>query len=259
MTENEDFFCELEKRAGIPIPTEQREAIKARLSAILNYEPKVGVFGKTGVGKSSLCNALFGLDICPTDDIEVCTRDPQEVLLNMPGKGIKLLDVPGFGESNVRDVEYGRLYNSLFPELDLVLWVLKGDDKTFSYDAMFYDIIVKPHIDEGKLPFFFVVNFVDKIEPRNEWDMLAHKPGVNQFANIDKKVEAVARAFKHPKKNIIAVSANEKYGLVELMDTIAYALPKEKRIGFTREIPKESYILESIFKAFWEVWKNNVG
>jgi small GTP-binding protein len=205
----------------------------------VNYEPKIGVFGKTGAGKSSLCNALFGRDVCPVSDIESCTRNPQEVLINAGGTGLKLLDVPGVGESEERDVEYGKLYNKLLPELDLVLWVLKSDDRALVPDAMFYEKVVKPHVDEGKLPFFFVVNQVDKIEPFREWDEKEHKPGVNQFSNIDKKLAWVAQRFKYPKKNVIAVSANEKYGLVELVDTIAYALPKEKRIGFARETPKE--------------------
>jgi small GTP-binding protein len=257
MAENEDFFGKLEERTGTPIPPEQKEAIKARLRTILTYEPKIGFFGKTGVGKSSLCNALFGKDVCPVSDVESCTRDPQEVLLNMGGKGIKLVDVPGVGESEARNAEYAKLYNSLLPKLDLVLWVIKGDDRAFSTDAEFYENIVKPHVNEGKLPFFFVVNQADKIEPFREWDVSAHKPGVNQFANIDKKIESVARAFKYPKKQVIAVSANEKYGLVELVDTIAYELPKEKRIGFAREVPQKlrtpefkSQIKESLAESF---------
>jgi uncharacterized protein len=257
MADNKDFLSELEEQAGIPIPSEQKEAIKARLGAILTYEPKVGVFGKTGAGKSSLCNALFGKDVCKVSDIESCTREPQEVLLSIGGKGIKLLDVPGVGENEARDIEYGKLYNSYLPKLDLVLWVLKGDDRAFSSDALFYENIVKPHVNEGKLPFFFVVNQADKIEPFREWDISAHKPGVNQFANIDMKVEAVARAFKYPKKNVIAVSANEKYGLVELVDTIAYALPKEKRIGFAREVPKELHT-SAFDEWIKESWAENV-
>ena len=257
MINNEDFFGKLEEQTGVTIPPEQREAIDARFSAILNYEPKVGVFGKTGAGKSSLCNALFGRDICPVSDIESCTRNPQEVLLNMGGKGIKLIDVPGVGENDARDVEYGKLYNRLLPELDLVLWVLKGDDRAFSSDAMFYENIVKPYVNEQKLPFFFVVNQVDKIEPFREWDVSAKKPGDNQFINIHKKIEAVARAFKYPQKNVIAVSADEKYNLVELIDTIGYALPKEKRIGFAREVPKE---LHTTAFDIWikDSWTENV-
>jgi len=255
--DNKDFLSELGEKAGIPIPPEQREAIEARLNEILTYVPKVGVFGKTGVGKSSLCNALFGQDICVISDVESCTRDPQEVLLNIGGKGIKLVDLPGIGENEARNAEYAMLYNSFLPELDLVLWVIKGDDRAFSTDSEFYENIVKPYVNEQKLPFFFVVNQVDKIEPFREWDISAHKPGINQSANIDKKIEAVGRAFKYPKKNVIAISANEKYGLVDLVDTIAYALPKEKRMGFAREVPKELHT--SAFDSWIkESWAENV-
>ena len=73
-------------KGRINVSPEQREQINNRISKIINYEPRVGVFGKTGVGKSSLCNALFGTDICPISDVEACTRDTQEVLLKMGTK-----------------------------------------------------------------------------------------------------------------------------------------------------------------------------
>ena len=36
------------------------EKIKKEITKIRTYVPKVAIFGDTGVGKSSLCNALFG-------------------------------------------------------------------------------------------------------------------------------------------------------------------------------------------------------
>ncbi|MHC6203494.1 GTPase family protein [Breznakiellaceae bacterium SP9] len=231
MDSADDFF----DRLGVP--EEKREVIKTKLAEKLSYEPKIGIFGKTGVGKSSLCNALFGQDICPISDIESCTRNPQEVILNTGGRGIKLLDVPGVGENQSKDEEYGKLYVKLLPKLDLVLWVLKGDDRAFSSDELFYKAIVKPHISEGKT-FFFVINQVDKIEPYKEWNDSEHRPGVNQFSNIDKKADAVSRAFECPKSWVIPVSANEKYNLDVLVDTFIYALPKEKVFTVGRQVKK---------------------
>lgn len=75
------------------------EAIKAEISRIRNYTPKVAVFGDTGVGKSSLCNALFGKEIAEISDVEACTRKPQEILLSGSDAGITLIDVPGIGEA----------------------------------------------------------------------------------------------------------------------------------------------------------------
>ncbi|NJR49910.1 MAG: hypothetical protein HC780_10435, partial [Leptolyngbyaceae cyanobacterium CSU_1_3] len=42
------------------VSPDKAAALLKRVEAILGYEPRVGVFGKTGAGKSSLCNALLG-------------------------------------------------------------------------------------------------------------------------------------------------------------------------------------------------------
>lgn len=218
----------------------------------LNYQPRIGVFGKTGVGKSSLCNALFGADVCPISDISACTRNPQEVLLKLSGKDITLVDVPGVGESSARDEEYGRLYASLLPELDLLLWVLKADDRALATDENYYKNVVKPHI-EARIPFFFVLNQVDKIAPFREWNAETHEPGPNQLQNIDRKVQDIGIALDVAASKIIPVSAKEKFNLVKLVDEFVRALPTEKRVTVFKEVKEEirSYsahktLLESI-------------
>ena len=47
------------KKFEAMLTPEQRKAIERRISKLRNYSPRIGVFGKTGAGKSSLCNALF--------------------------------------------------------------------------------------------------------------------------------------------------------------------------------------------------------
>lgn len=249
-----DFFNELEKK-GIKVSGQQREQINKRLSEILSYEPRIGVFGKTGVGKSSLCNALFGQDVCPISDIEACTRNTKEVIINLGNKGIKLIDVPGVGESSERDEEYKKLYDSLLPELDLVLWVIKADDRAMASDEKFYKNIVKPHIEGGK-PFFFVLNQIDKIEPFREWDEKKKEPGPTQFRNIQRKVDDLARIFDVAPSKVISVSANEKYNLIKLVDEIIRALPKEKRITTFRAVDENlqsEETKEHVKQSWWDV------
>lgn len=253
-TINQDFFDNLEKE-GVSVTPEQKEQINKRLSQILNYEPRVGVFGKTGVGKSSLCNALFGTDICPISDVEACTRDTKEVILKMGDNGIKLIDVPGVGESTERDEEYGKLYAKLLPELDLVLWLIKSDDRALASDENFYKNVVKPHINEGK-PFFFVLNQVDKIEPFREWDEEKHEPGPRQFQNIHRKVDDIARFFDVAPSKVIPVSANEKYNLTKLVDEFVRALPPEKKVTVFKAVNEEFQSKatgEHVKKSFAEV------
>lgn len=251
---NQDFFSKLEQE-GVKVSEEQRQQINNRLAKIINYEPRIGVFGKTGVGKSSLCNALFGTDICPISDVEACTRNTQEVLLKMGGNGIKLLDVPGVGESTSRDEEYGKLYAELLPELDLVLWLIKSDDRALASDENFYKNVVRPHIDEGK-PFFLVLNQVDKIEPFREWDEDKHEPGPRQFQNIHRKVDDVAGFFDIAPSKVIPVSANEKYNLTKLVDEFVRALPADKKITVFRAVNSEFQSKatgEHVKKSFLEV------
>lgn len=240
MTDYNSFFDMFEQK-GIKIDAGHRSNIERRINEMLNYQPKVGVFGKTGVGKSSLCNAVFGQDICEISDIDACTRQPQEVLLSLgsQGKGIKLLDVPGVGESEKRDEEYAALYKKLLPELDLVLWVIKGDDRAFTSDELFYKKLVRPYVEQGR-PFFIVINQIDKIEPFREWDEKTRQPGPKQAQNIKEKRSIVASIFDLPLASIIPVSAHEKYGLVDLVDNIVHSLPKDKKFIVLKEVREEN-------------------
>lgn len=260
MAEKKTWFDDLESM-GISVTPEQKARIEERLNKILSYEPRVGVFGKTGAGKSSLCNALFGREICEISDVAACTRNTKDVILNMGGNGIKLIDVPGVGESEERDEEYAALYSELLPELDLVLWLIKADDRALASDENFYKNIVKPHLDQGK-PFFMVVNQVDKIEPFREWDEERHEPGPKQFQNIDRKIAAVADQFGLAKSKLIAVSASEKYNLSRLVDEIVFALPREKKITVFKAVSEEfksAAAGEHIKKSFGEVVLDVIG
>lgn len=232
------------------LPPEAREKLKIEMNKFLTYEPKVAIFGKTGVGKSSLTNALFGKDVCKVSDVEACTREPQEVFLKLEGasNGIKLLDVPGIGENAERDKQYFKLYAEILKETDMALWVLKADDRTFSADEEFYRTCMKPYIDAGK-PFAVAVSQVDKIEPFREWDEIKHLPGPTQEGNIAKKLNYVAQQFGDLKvSQVVAVSANENYNLSNLMLQLIKALPADKRYQTIRNMDEKLQQHEKVKK-----------
>ena len=139
-------FIERVKADGVVVTPAQMRKLNAKLKEMTTFQPKVGVLGKTGAGKSSLCNAMFGQRTAKVSNVKACTRTPQEVLVSLTpeGAGMTLVDVPGVGESEERDAEYQALYENLLPELDLELWVLKGDDRAFSIDERFYKDVVLP-------------------------------------------------------------------------------------------------------------------
>lgn len=253
-----NLFDSFEEK-GFRISDEQKAAMIERFDNIRDYEPRIGIFGKTGVGKSSLCNALFGEKICEISDVEACTRSPQNVMMQLSGKGknMTLIDVPGVGESRDRDIEYGKLYAKLLPELDIVLWLLKGDDRAFSSDEQFFKSMVKPHLEQGK-PVFFILNQVDMIMPHREWNDDEHEPGPNQLVNIEKKRRMVADFFGIPISKVIAVSAYENYNLVNLVDEIIFALPLAKKITVLTSVPEE-YLSEEAQEDIEDAYEETFG
>ncbi|MFZ1568600.1 MAG: GTPase [Thiolinea sp.] len=240
--------------------TELRKAIENKVKELRDYTPKVGVFGVTGVGKSSLCNALFGKEAAAVSDVAACTRQPSEIFIGSDGVGIRLIDVPGVGETIERDKEYFELYKSLLPELDLVLWVIKADDRAYAVAEKAYKEILKP--DMKRCPVLFVINQVDKLNPLRDWDEAHNVPGVEKQKNIDAKILEVSKAFDVSANYIEPVSVAEKYNLAQLVDKIIEVLPNEKKYSVLREAKEElrsSESQESAEKGVWETVKNYAG
>lgn len=233
------------------ISKDQEKKIKEALSHIKNYTPKIGVFGDTGVGKSSLCNALFGKDIANVSDVEACTRDIQEINLQASDKGgMILVDVPGLGEDPDRHDEYIKLYDSLIKELDLLLWVIKADDRKFSTGLEFYKSI------EGlDIPVVFVINQIDKMEPVSEFYENGKQLSDSQKSNIHRKELDIVNRFGIESNRVIPVSATQKIGLVELVNIAIALLPNDKKFAFSREAKKENVSKEAKEEVTRGVWE----
>jgi hypothetical protein len=243
--------------------------ISDKVQKIRSYTPKVGIFGNSGVGKSSLCNALFGKDIAKISDVEACTRKPQEILIGAEGSngGITLVDVPGIGEDPKHQEEYTALYKSLAPELDLVLWTIKADDRNYASGLDAYQIVFDQKIAP---PVIFVITQADKTANIRDWDYQEYKPGISQEANITKKEHDVSNRFNVSTKNIISISVEvedekltgKSYNLKPLVDRVVEALPNEKKYSFTREAKEENVsqgARESAERGIWESVKEMAG
>jgi len=242
---------------------EKKEALREELNRIRKYTPKVGIFGDTGVGKSSLCNALFGKEVAEISDVEACTREPQEVVIgNDNGGGINLVDVPGIGEDSSRHEEYIKLYKKIAPELDLILWIIKADDRKYMSALDVYKKILEPNLENT--PVLFVINQIDKIEPVAEWyESGKNQLGKKQKENLQKKIEDVSKIFKVDKEYIVfsSTKGKNKY-LKELISKIVDILPDEKKYSFTREAKEENVTKEAAIKAeqgIWDYLKEKAG
>jgi small GTP-binding protein len=190
------------------------------IQKLTHYEPVIGIMGKTGAGKSSLCNALFQSEVTPVSDVDACTRDVLRLRLSNGEHSMILVDLPGVGESEQRDSEYESLYRRILPELDLILWVIKADDRAFYVDERFYKRVMSDHQQRV----LFVVNQADKIEPSHEWYVTGNAPSPHQLTNIVTKQDSIRQLFS-PHHPVCAVSARTEWNLPSMVETMMRCLP----------------------------------
>ncbi|MGE4876540.1 GTPase family protein [Yersinia enterocolitica] len=204
--------------ASLPHATSKH--IIDHIHKLTHYEPIIGIMGKTGAGKSSLCNALFQGEVTPVSDVDACTRDVLRLRLSSGNHSLILVDLPGVGECEQRDKEYESLYRHILPELDLILWVIKADDRAFSIDEHFYRRVMTDYQQRV----LFVVNQADKIEPCHEWNATSNAPSPHQLVNIEAKLESIRQLFS-PYHPVCAISARTEWNLPSMVEIMMRCLP----------------------------------
>src|SRR5687767_9908288 len=120
------------------LTAEQRVAVAAEFDRLREVSSggalTVAVMGQTGVGKSSLLNALFDVSL-QVGDVRPTTMEPLPVEVRGPsGRPLVFWDMPGIGESAAADARYLELYRRRLLDSDVVLWALHADIRSTTTD-----------------------------------------------------------------------------------------------------------------------------
>lgn len=201
------------------LPEWVTERLMQQIRQISEYRPVIGIMGKTGSGKSSLCNALFAGEVSPVSDVAACTREPLNLHLQLGERAMTIVDLPGVGESSARDAEYAALYREQLPRLDLVLWLIKADDRALAVDELFYRQVIGEAYRHKVL---FVISQSDKAEPTSGGGQLS----MEQTQNISRKICLLHELFQ-PVHPVCAVSVRLQWGLRVMAERMIKCLPRE--------------------------------
>jgi small GTP-binding protein len=237
------------------LPEHLSHAVFDRIQQCIYYEPVIGIMGKTGVGKSSLCNTLFTRPLARVSVIQGGTRQVQRYPFRLASQALHIVDFPGIGESPAFDPVYARLYRHWLNKLDLIVWVLKADDRAWNDDIRCYRQLVSHGADPAR--FIFVLNQADKIEPCREWDVINHQPSLHQQDNLQEKVAQVNAVFS-PVHPVLAVSAPEGFNIGLWVEALITALPDKASSGVIRQL-EPAYRTEKVITTAQEGFSRIVG
>lgn len=141
---------------------EYRE-VRRMLHKLEHGELHVAAFGRVGVGKSSLLNALVGREAFAVSPLHGETREVGEAEWRAVQSGtVRLLDTPGIDEIDGAARE--ALAHSVAGRADLVIFVAEGDITRVEYEAL-------KAVCAERRPVILALNKADRFDER-ELDLL---------------------------------------------------------------------------------------
>ena len=156
---------------------------------------RIGAYGKSGVGKSSVLNSLLKKDIFKTDIINGTTREIQAEEWKFKDQSlnsIELLDSPGFDFCNIKFPE--KVYSAI-NHSDLILFIISGDLNRNELSE------ISSFIQDGKK----IILILNKIDLLNKIELKEIIENIN---------------FKLPKDLNIPIIINHENNLKNYMKTI---------------------------------------
>lgn len=190
---------------------------------------KVAFFGKTGTGKSSLINMLFGLDL-PVSTVEEGTKNAVATWVRNDNNqfecsydSMMVIDTPGISAALENDTFYMPFYHHVLSLADCVVWVVQGNTRSDMDDQLMLLKLKEFFRKDTKK--IVCVNMVDKIGAhyRENWDNETNQPSTEMVKLIKERSNDLLRKFSEIEFSVDTLevcSVQKNYHIKELFKTI---------------------------------------
>jgi len=122
---------------------EDKDALVAAWKKKKSETLRIGVIGKTGVGKTTTVNSLFQAEFVTSRTVVGTTKAQYKDFKLPDGGSLTIVDMPGYGRTISEDREYRDIYLQELPKCDVILLIVQGNSSDLSDDQM----MIK-HLDE---------------------------------------------------------------------------------------------------------------
>jgi len=175
--------------------------------------------GKTGAGKSTTINYLFGTSL-KTDPAVACTQNPYiSYVPDEQSAKYCIVDLPGISESIEADKLYFKFYKKWISKADLIIWLTQADTRAYKQDELFFLRTKKYFKPDVKL--VIGLNKVDTLESGESTSMEEKFLSEIFSKNVQEKIIDL--------HNIIGSAISDRY-ILQRSDIIPYSSIHNYRI-----------------------------
>jgi predicted GTPase len=131
---NEDVKKQLFQQMRKFLSKDDLNLVLSKLRNESSRPPKIAIFGKSGVGKTTTINSLFNAKWKTSHTIEGTTSAQMRSFSLSTGGTLDVVDLPGYGRSTTQDEEYDKIYQEFIPTCDLVLLIVQANSRDLADD-----------------------------------------------------------------------------------------------------------------------------